>query len=148
MQPCPRKAEATLSSQINHESHWRDLDGSCSYCGSISPDQFFAAIEAGAELGPTDKNYKVYVYLKVGDIDRFAQDLSTARGAYLQELAKKVQSLRKMRPHPKFYFQHLSEQEQDRFVQLLNEKKLKIGFPGHFYRLPYFIRIIDKPSQG
>lgn len=39
---------------------WRE-DGTCSYCGSLSEAAFFAAIEAGAEIGPTDKSYKAYV---------------------------------------------------------------------------------------
>jgi hypothetical protein len=39
----------------------------------------------------------------------------------------------------KFYFQHLSEAQKREFVALLNSKSLKIGFPGHFYTLPYFI---------
>ena len=39
----------------------------------------------------------------------------------------------------KFYFQHLSEDQMGRFIELLNGKKLKIGYPGYFYQLPYFI---------
>lgn len=42
------------------KSFWRS-DGDCSYCGSIAPEAFFAAIAAGQELVPTDKDYKVYV---------------------------------------------------------------------------------------
>ncbi len=45
----------------------------------------------------------------------------------------------------KFYFQHLSEEQMRRFIELLNGKKLKLDFPGHFYRLPYFIRTDPKP---
>jgi hypothetical protein len=41
--------------------------------------------------------------------------------------------------HTKFYFQHLSAEQMKRFVELLNEKKLKIGLPGHFYSRPFFI---------
>lgn len=33
----------------------------CSYCGSISPAEFFTLVESGASIGPTDKNYKAYV---------------------------------------------------------------------------------------
>ena len=36
------------------EDKWRG-DGTCSYCGSISPEQLFKAIADGAEIGPTDK---------------------------------------------------------------------------------------------
>ncbi len=38
----------------------------------------------------------------------------------------------------KFYFQHLSEAEQDRFIELHNTRKLNLGFPGHFYVPPFF----------
>lgn len=34
---------------------------SCSYCGSAHPDDLFLHIEAGKEIGPTDKTYKIYL---------------------------------------------------------------------------------------
>lgn len=33
----------------------------CSYCGSMSPDEFMEAVKAHVEIGPTDKAYKFYV---------------------------------------------------------------------------------------
>ncbi len=33
----------------------------CSFCGSLPPDDFLAMVKAGAEIGPTDKSYKLYV---------------------------------------------------------------------------------------
>ncbi|MCW2758043.1 MAG: hypothetical protein JWO46_1789 [Nocardioidaceae bacterium] len=33
----------------------------CSYCGSMSPDDFMEAVRTGVEIGPTDKSYKLYV---------------------------------------------------------------------------------------
>lgn len=39
---------------------WR-TNGTCSYCGSLSSDEFFKRIEGGEEVGPTDKNYKAYI---------------------------------------------------------------------------------------
>jgi len=70
---CGRRDEIGAQGSFNFpaEDEWRDRDGHqvCSYCGSLSPDELFAAIEAGCELDPTDKNYKVYVDLpnpKVG----------------------------------------------------------------------------------
>lgn len=33
----------------------------CSYCGSLHPDDFMQAIHDGRKIGPTDKNYKAYV---------------------------------------------------------------------------------------
>lgn len=48
--------------------HWRDnahnTEGgkrSCSYCGSIHPDDFMQAVRDGVEIGPTDKSYKAYM---------------------------------------------------------------------------------------
>jgi hypothetical protein len=45
----------------------------------------------------------------------------------------------KVQMQAKFYFQHLSPEQRVRFIELLNAKKLKLDFPGHFYRLPFFI---------
>lgn len=110
MQPCPRQRyEAVLPSQREHASHWRD-DGTCSYCGSISPAMLFEQIEKGAKITPTDKPYKVYVDLVEANV----------RGA------------------GKFYFQHLDDDEQTKFVELYNARKITMGFPGHFYVLPFF----------
>jgi len=39
----------------------------------------------------------------------------------------------------KFYFMHLTEDQKQRFVVLLNTQQLNIAYPGHFYVLPYFI---------
>lgn len=55
---------ATASSVFKHEGPnldmWR-VDRSCSYCGSMHPDDFMRYCEEGKRLGSTDKNYKVYV---------------------------------------------------------------------------------------
>lgn len=98
---CPRSNENPHGA--GRASHWRD-DHTCSYCGSLSEAELFAAIERGEELGPTDKSYKVY-----------------------------VGSIRK------FYFQHLSDEGQLRFIELLNAQKIVIGIPGRFYVTPFFI---------
>jgi hypothetical protein len=42
-------------------------------------------------------------------------------------------------PWAKFYFQHLDEASRHEFIELLNAKRLNIGYPGRFYVLPYFI---------
>lgn len=42
------------------------------------------------------------------------------------------------RNETKFYFQHLNEDQKKRFIELLNEKKIKLNEPGYFYRLPFF----------
>ncbi len=40
----------------------------------------------------------------------------------------------------KFYYPHLSADQRRAFVELYNQKKVNIGYPGHFYVLPYFMR--------
>ena len=108
---CPRRGEDLVGGMHNvpDEDNWYERDGGrhCSYCGSQHPDDFMAHLEAGGEVTPTDKNYKVYV---------------------------------KGGPFTKFYFQHLSEVQRQRFIGLLNEHKFMVGFPGHFYVLPFFVR--------
>lgn len=107
---CPRRAELGNPSVFNlpTDDAWREenLKRTCSYCGSLHPDEFMARAEAGEELVPTDKDYKVYV--------------GAARD--------------------KFYFQHLSTEQKQRFVDLLNSKRFTIGYPGSFYALPFFIK--------
>lgn len=89
---------------------WRD-NGTCSYCGSYNPDALMAELEAGeVTLGPTDKSYKAYLIY----------DQADRRG--------------------KVYFQHFSEAQMIRFVELYNAKTLKIGYPNHFYVLPFFMK--------
>lgn len=83
------------------DDHWME-DKTCSYCGSMSPEALFKAVESGEKLGPTDKDYKVYV------------------GA----------------TH-KFYFQHFSKEDWNKFTGLLNAGSIKLGHPGRFYVLPF-----------
>lgn len=119
---CPRAIEdglgpnSPMKGPFNGEAVWRP-DGTCSYCGSLSPARFFEAVEAGLAVTPTDKNYKAYV--------------PDAPGGS---------------PTGKFYFQHLSDEDKNRFIDLYNAKKMKIGIPGYFYVTPYFTRIEKAPG--
>lgn len=114
---CPRGPgpDSPFKVPFNGSAHWRD-DGTCSYCGSLKAELLFEQIERGACITPTDKNYKVYVDL----IDH------QVRGA------------------GKFYFQHLDQDQQTRFIELLNQRKIKIGFPGYFYVTPFFARRAER----
>ena len=111
---CPRRG--FLASE--DPDTWR-ADDTCSYCGSVKPDVLMARLELGdIELGPTDKSYKVYV--------------RNLGGAPIGMKA---------------YLQHLSDDQKRRFVDLYNtpsdnvEDKpwMRIGYPGHFYVLPFFM---------
>jgi hypothetical protein len=107
---CPRRSEnpGGVFELPDHDT-WVKHAGrdffSCSYCGSMHPDEFLSKAEHGVEIGPTDKPYKVYI-----------------------------------NNSDKFYFQHLDVEQRKKFVDLINEKKLKIGYPGHFYVLPFFAK--------
>lgn len=107
---CPRRDELIGSFKLPEHDEWRD-DKTCSYCGSLEPAEFMRRAEAGDELGPTDKNYKVYI---------------GGRG--------------------KFYFQHLDDAQEQKFVDMLNAKTLKLGYPGHFYVAPFFVRFTPKAA--
>jgi hypothetical protein len=69
-------------------------------------------VQSGAEIGPTDKNYKAYVEVTPTEL----QQLGTM----------------------KFYFQHLSEEQRARFIELHNMGVMQIGYPGYFYVKPFF----------
>lgn len=110
---CPRYLETTFVGS----AFWR-IDNTCSFCGSLHPDTFMSAIQKECIIIPTDKNYKAY--LDPDEILRKEHVFPT---------------------YPKFYFQHLSEERMKDFINLLNQKKLKIGYPGYFYNLPFFIKV-------
>ena len=136
---------------------WRE-DHTCSYCGSISPAKFFEAIDAGCQLGPTDQTYKVYVDLPHSDptgirlightsmATRPSDGWEPVTDTLRQEFGNSISPhdtfiLRGQNGphiHAKFYFQHLSEAERDRFIELHKAGKMNIGYPGHFYVTPLF----------
>jgi hypothetical protein len=101
---CERRREVFRADNLVAEDFWYPNSQTCSYCGSLRPDEFFAAIEAGKKITPTDKSYKAY-------IDN----------------------------HQKFYFQHLSSDEQQKLIDLINAGKVQFEYPGRFYVLPYFM---------
>ena len=160
---CPRRDEAAFNMRGDDgQDFWRGGVDGCSYCGSISPEDFFAAVAAGSEIGPTDKSYKAYVDLPDPN-DGKPRVVSSANfdagEGYVKVTAENADSLplswhdRKdagerdrwvkigptsARKQGKFYFQHLSPEQQQTFIELYNAKKMKLGFPGRFYSRPFF----------
>lgn len=135
---CGRRAEWGAASNFPTPDEWRD-DKTCSYCGSLDPAEFFRVIAEGGELGPTDKNYKVYVTGSgLRQSYRDCPDDADCEGPddCGHWVTRDVDQ-------SKFYFQHLSADEQTKFVTLLNENKVKIGVPGYFYVLPFFCKVAD-----
>lgn len=112
-QTCPRRMEGGPWKLEENQDSWNSTGSgpSCSFCGSLHPDRFMELARGGWTVGPTDKTYKVYLSSPEGEGDR---------------------------KEAKFYFQHLSVQQQDEFIDLVNSRSMKIGYPGHFYVLPFF----------
>jgi len=162
---CPRRAEIPRVTQLRvapPPDHWR-ADGTCSWCHSISPAKFFEAIEAGCEIGPTDKNYKAYVRLPNPDVGKTIETGSESGPAFdidgiptradLTDQEKAEGRYRRTFHGPaashiraKFYFQHLSKADRDRFIELHNAGKMTFAFPGHFYARPFFCCVV--PPEG
>lgn len=138
---------------------WRDPDRrhpyrSCSYCGGIHPKDLFAAIDAGvAELGPTDKGYKVYVRLPDPTAgERWIAGTSNAepRGDWVKVGRKERRELkregrwgdhiesvlwgeRSATVQAKLYTPHLDREHATKLHQLLIDGNVRVGYPGWFY---------------
>ena len=111
-----------------HTPRPQDPGPCCSFCGSLHPDMFLDLIASGRwVVEPTDKNYKAYL----GEILSMEE-----RTAVPGEPLPPVRSGR-----AKFYYQHLSPEQQERFVELYNTRAMRLAEPGHFYVLPFFIGI-------
>lgn len=110
---CPRRIEVRALPP-DTEDEWKTQFWpfpNCSFCGSREPQELIEEIRSGkVVIGPTDKNYKVYV--------RIIGDASGRDG--------------------KFYFQHFTKEQQNEFIELHNNKTMQISYPGYFYVLPYF----------
>lgn len=152
---CPRRSESHFGSSpaFARDNDYDPSDDSCSYCGSLNPATFMARIEAGdILLGSTDKNYKVYVKNNGGE--RFRQTyracpqdkevVGVTGNKYFVSSCDKGPTacthwVTRETDDAKFYFQHLDEAQKLRFIELLNEKKLKFKGGYGFYVMPYFI---------
>lgn len=139
---CPRKRENPmlgLSPLLDGEDTWR-ADDTCSYCGSLNPDTLMARVEAGdVQLVPTDKSYKVYVRNNGGE--GFQQTYRNCpQDAKCKGPNECTHWVTRNIDETKFYFQHLSEDQRKRFVDLLNDSKLHLAAPGYFYVMPFFCK--------
>jgi hypothetical protein len=151
---------------------WRTRDGfrACRYCGSMHPDDLFTAIEAGGMITGTDKNYKIYVdapskdpaalkvvsatndeemptwgngWQRVTDENRAlmtSQGWGTGHSPYTWIM------IRPQGPttHLKFYFEHLDADQQQRFIDLYNAKKINLEPNFGLYVWPFFMRPAPK----
>lgn len=144
---------------------------SCSFCGSLKPDLLLSRAREGWVVGPTDKNYKAYLSSPVSDEEKKAHKaryLANFSNRELENSArsgnKTVEQLRaELEQHydresaylvegssrTKVYFQHLSEDQRRDFIELYNDRTMKLAAPGHFYTMPFFMRLItEEESSG
>lgn len=104
---------------------------SCNFCGSLHPDTFMEWIEAGGEVTPTDKSYKAYIKCPLPN-ERYGEvteDVTEGGGHITTVYGREA----------KFYYQHLSDEQKKRFVDLYNSRTMKVGYPGRFYVSPFFM---------
>lgn len=47
----------------------------------------------------------------------------------------------------KFYFQHLTNEQRREFFDLFQAGQLNLAYPGHFYVLPFFIKLQEVPGD-
>lgn len=135
---CPRRAENPMSANMFPGPDVIREDGTCSYCGSLDANIFMTRLEArDIEIGPTDKSYKAYLRNRGG-----APLLQTYRACPPDSGCTGPKACThwttRESDQGKLYFQHLSEDQQRRFIELYNERHLHIGQPGHFYTTPFF----------
>ncbi|MNY03812.1 hypothetical protein D3C86_1364520 [compost metagenome] len=109
---CPiRIDDAGLGSVFRGNSDTYRHHDSCSYCGSMSGDTFMAALREGTAT-LTPTDKNYKVYVN-----------------------------REGGTTGKFYFRHLSAEQQEEFVTLHNEGTLQLSYPGHFYVPPFFTAV-------
>lgn len=90
---CPRRMEEF--------GPWEDTEGldqyehggglvtqarSCSFCGSLPPDDFMAMVRSGVTVDPTDKDYKAYIGPEQDKAKFYYQHLNDAQRREFVEL--------------------------------------------------------------
>lgn len=167
---CPRRAETGrdnpdspfVGSGTNLDTWRTDATGpSCSYCGSLHPDRFMELVQEGWTVGPTDKSYKAYLsptptaddivaakarWLASSAVARAVREIAERDGKTADQIESDLDERWAEEPAPsvgrqaKFYYQHLSREQQDDFIALYNSKRMRVGYPGRFYQLPFFAK--------
>lgn len=173
---CPRRAQMPAGLPAEPTDRWvtgRGLVGqdqvglSCSFCGSLNPDRFLQLVRDRWVVEPTDKSYKAYL-MRPYTADQAADE----KRAWLATSAE-AKAIRHLGEHDgksseqvtadlenewavterasgvtaaKFYYQHLDDAQRDEFIGLVNDKAMRIGYPGYFYVLPFFATRMEAGS--
>lgn len=144
---------------------------SCLFCGSLHPDRFMELVRDGWIVGPTDKHYKAYLespltdeqkaarrerWMKQDAVARAIRELGEKDGKTPERIqadldeqwAEQADGWLHGEQTAKFYYQHLSAEQRAEFITLYNEGRMKVGYPGHFYVLPFFCRTGPRQESG
>lgn len=115
---CPRRGLPPGTEPTDYWFNTQNIPSlSCSFCGSMPPDEFMYRICSGEyTVVPTDKNYKVYL-----------KTSSSQDAFYWYHLSEEQQS---------DFIQFYNEKP----------RRFPIATPGYFYVAPYFATIITKPQ--
>jgi hypothetical protein len=138
---CPQRTpDYPYAAGLDGPDHYRADDHTCSYCGSLNPDVFMARLEAGdIALGATTKNYKVYVHNAGG-----APLLQTYRDCPRDEPKHMPDEcahwVTRETSQQKFYFDHLSNEQRQRFVEMYNERRIRMKGGFAFSPFPFFMQ--------
>lgn len=147
----------------------------CSFCGSLPPDDFMAAVKAGAEIGPTDKSYKLYVKWENPEPERLhpisasrtdrpplgglnlipwdemsGEQRAEALDVFGQDAAEVYPYIGfGTRPSvdAKFYTAHLSPGQGREFYEIWQAGRVNWGYPGAPYR-PLYLPGFEKRTEG
>ena len=142
---------------------------SCSFCGSLHPDRFMQLVRDGWIVGPTDKGYKAYLespltdeqkaakrdrWMELDAIARAIRELGEKDGKTAERIQADLDDEWQRQESgwlhgdqsAKFYYQHLSTEQRAEFIALYSDGQMKVGYPGHFYRLPFFCK--TRPAEG
>lgn len=155
-----QRDEGMDSWTTGHGMAGQDVIGlSCSFCGSLNPDRFMELVRDGWEVGPTDKNYKAYLrqpltaeeeaqqkadWIQRDATARAVHEIGERDGKTPEQIAADLDQQWGKYPHSsggpeaKFYYQHLSQEQRDEFIELHNTRRMRISYPGHLYVLPFF----------
>ena len=151
-----------------------DAGPSCSFCGSLHPDRFMELVRDGWIVGPTDKTYKAYLSRPLTDEEQAEHKARWLGGFTAQELRDsalargetvaatraaleaayyaQVAPLHSGPTKAKFYFQHLTPEQQQEFVDLYRTQRMAVGYPGRFYQPPFFMHFAtpeqNSPQEG
>lgn len=135
VQTCPRRIQEAgpwehsenLDTWLQEARHEEGPTPYCSFCGSLHPEKFLELVTEGWVVEPTDKSYKAYLRQVLAMEERTAEP-----GEPLPPIAC---------GRSKFYYQHLSEEQRQHFVDLYNDNTMRLGLPGYFYQMPFFMTV-------